>query len=454
MNKASEKANAELVMAEIALKRSDNALAMDWAKRSYDTYSGIDLDLGMMNAALVIAQIHLNSKNGEEAKVLLENNRARMNNIPIPSVKRDYFYWISKCYEKSGAFEKAYANFQDYKAYNDSVSLETMGARSMELDVKYDLANMEQELQDTQRDNEIARSQRNWLLILIFLAVCVIAVAVNAYQIKRKSAEVISEQKKIIEEKQQEVLDSITYASKIQKALLAHSELIDKFLPENFVLYQPRDIVSGDFYWATSVDNEDLFYLAVCDSTGHGVPGAFMSLLNINFMNEAINEKRIHEPNKVFDFVRERLKHHIGKDGQRDGFDGILMCFDRKKNTITYAAANNAPILVSYNGLVSCETDKMPVGLGIKNEPFRVFTINAAKGDVVYMFTDGLADQFGGPEHHNGGKKFKLKNLKELLLQNSKLPLDQQMHIVQKSFLDWKGDLEQVDDVCILGFRV
>ncbi len=454
LNKASEKANAELVMAEIAMKRKENSQAMDWARRSYNTYSTINLDLGIMNAALVLSQIQLNTTHVNEARTLLESVGTRLSKIHIPSMKRDYYYWLAKCFETSGSYEKAYLNYQNYKAYNDSVSAEIMNARSMELDVKYDLVTKEQQLKDTLNEKETARLQRNWLLLLIFLALCVIVVAVNAYRLKRKSAEVISEQKKIIEEKQHEVLDSITYASKIQKALLAHSEMITKFLPENFVVYEPRDIVSGDFYWATSADNDRLFYLAVCDSTGHGVPGAFMSLLNINFMNEAINEKHIHEPGKVFDFVRERLKTHIGRDGQRDGFDGILVCVDRINNHVTYAAANNAPLIVTNTEFVSCETDKMPVGLGIRKEPFRTFTLHGVKGDTVYLFTDGLADQFGGPEFRSGGKKFKLKNLKELLLKNSQLPMDEQRQRVQNAFYDWKGELDQVDDVCLIGFRL
>jgi serine phosphatase RsbU (regulator of sigma subunit) len=213
-------------------------------------------------------------------------------------------------------------------------------------------------------------------------------------------------------------------------------------------LFNPKDIVSGDFYWATK--REHLFYLAICDSTGHGVPGAFMSLLNIGFLSEAINEKDIYEPHKVFDYVRDRLINSLGKEGQKDGFDGILLCINTITNTISYAAAHNEPILISNNTIIELEKDKMPVGIGERKENFNLYTVNASQGDTLYLYTDGYADQFGGPK----GKKFKYKQLNDLLLSNSALALSEQSKILNSKFEEWKGNLEQVDDVCIIGIRI
>ncbi|MBA2612521.1 MAG: tetratricopeptide repeat protein [Bacteroidetes bacterium] len=250
----------------------------------------------------------------------------------------------------------------------------------------------------------------------------------------------------IIEIKNKEILDSINYAKRIQFVLLANSELLNANLPEHYVLFKPKDIVSGDFYWATK--KEGLFYLAVCDSTGHGVPGAFMSLLNMSFLNEAINEKNITSPNEVFDHIRERLISHM--DGGRDGMDAILICFNNNSKTITYSAANNTPIIVRNNKVIELPCDKMPIGKGEKNEGFNNYTFALEKGDNLYLYTDGYADQFGGPD----GKKFKYKQLNNVLLSISKEPAKQQSDSLNHLFSEWKGSLEQVDDVCIIGIKI
>lgn len=258
----------------------------------------------------------------------------------------------------------------------------------------------------------------------------------------------LSESRAILSEKNKEIVDSINYAKKIQYTLLAHANLLQNNLGEHFVLFKPKDIVSGDFYWATKKDN--LFYLAICDSTGHGVPGAFMSLLNISFLNEAITEKNILEPHAIFNHARTRLIENLGKDGQKDGFDGILICFNKTANTITYSAANNSPILFSNNLITELEKDKMPVGVGEKVEDFKSYKINYTKDDTLYLYTDGYADQFGGPK----GKKFRYKQLNELLQTVSSKPLNQQKEILDSTFEDWKCKLEQVDDVCVIGIKL
>lgn len=268
----------------------------------------------------------------------------------------------------------------------------------------------------------------------------------------------LSVQKTLIEEKQKEILDSINYARRIQYALLAHADFLKQHLQQHFIFFKPKDIVSGDFYWATLVKTpeRERFYLAVCDSTGHGVPGAFMSLLSIGFLNEAIKEKGILEPNKVFDYVRMRLIENISKEGQKDGFDGVLVCFERSIDNletfdkITFTAANNEPILIRGGQLTALGRDRMPVGMGEREEPFRVFDYKPLKGDLLYLYTDGFADQFGGPR----GKKFKYKQLNDLLVQHAGLPLEEQNKVLNTHFESWKGVLEQIDDVCVIGIRL
>lgn len=276
--------------------------------------------------------------------------------------------------------------------------------------------------------------------------------------VKERTAE-IAHQKTVIEEKQKETMDSINYAKRIQYALLAHDELMEQNLPDHFVLFLPKDVVSGDFYWATrKLPNEqnhaDLFYLAVCDSTGHGVPGAFMSLLNISFLNEAINEKGIYDPGQILDHTRKRLIENISKDGHRDGMDGILICIDRTSQRISYAAGNNSPVIISQQGIQVLPADKMPVGKSEKTQNFITHQVDFSEGDMLFLPTDGYSDQFGGTGIKPAGKKFKRSNLNQLFETIGSFDTASQKAELSQTLTNWKGEFEQVDDITIIGIRL
>lgn len=259
----------------------------------------------------------------------------------------------------------------------------------------------------------------------------------------------ISIQNNEILQKNQEITDSIKYASRIQYASLTTNGYIKRNSPfDFFIYYKPKDIVSGDFYWAIKKDTK--FFIAVCDSTGHGVPGAFMSLLNISFLNEAINEKNITEPNLIFDYVRQSLIENLSDEEQQDGMDGALLCIDMSTNLITYAAAYNAPVIIRDKQIMINPADKMPIGKGIKVEPFNKYTLDYKIGDCVYLLTDGFADQFGGPK----GKKYKYKQVRNLMSENFEIPINEQAFKFSKSFDLWRGNQEQVDDVTLLGMKI
>ena len=289
------------------------------------------------------------------------------------------------------------------------------------------------------------------LILFVILLVAFSFIMFNRFKVIKKQKNIILEQKDVVEEKQKEIIDSINYAKRIQHALLANENLLNNFIPDHFVFFKPKDIVSGDFYWATK--KEDRFYLAVCDSTGHGVPGAFMSLLNMSFLNEAINEKNIEQPNKILNHVRQRLIENM--DGGKDGMDAILICCKVLNNgkldasEILYAAANNEPILVRDGIIVELPKDKMPVGIGERKESFTLQSLSLEKGDSLFLYTDGFADQFGGPK----GKKFKYRPLNEMLASMSATSFDQHEQLLETTFNNWKGDLEQIDDVCIIGLH-
>jgi len=258
----------------------------------------------------------------------------------------------------------------------------------------------------------------------------------------------IEEKSAVIHENNKEITDSIYYAKRIQYTLLANDSLLQNNLSDHFILFKPKDIVSGDFYWATSKDNK--FYLAACDSTGHGVPGAFMSLLNISLLNEAINIRNIEAPNEICGHVRTKLIESISQDGGQDGMDGVLVCIEKEKKKISFAAAHNAPILIRNGQLIEYKADKMPIGKGERTDNFIQQTIDVEDGDIFYLYTDGYTDQFGGPK----GKKFKYKQMKALIQSICNQPLDEQKKILDAIISNWKGDLEQTDDILIIGFKI
>jgi len=269
-----------------------------------------------------------------------------------------------------------------------------------------------------------------------------------------KEKERINELKLEIEHKHQEILDSVNYAKRIQSALLASKELLRDNLPEHFVFFKPKDIVSGDFYWASKLLNNQ-FSIVTADSTGHGVPGAIMSMLNISGLSEAINAQKLVLPNEILDYTRQRIMEHMSNDGSeeggKDGMDAVICNFDFVNNNLQFAAANNPLWLIRNGELIEFKPDKMPVGKAMGDiKPFTLKEIQLQKGDLIIMLTDGYADQFGGEK----GKKFMYKPLKELLLSINNAPLLDIQHELQNTFDKWKGDIEQVDDVLIIGIRV
>jgi len=261
----------------------------------------------------------------------------------------------------------------------------------------------------------------------------------------------IQKQKDIIEEKNKDITDSIRYAERIQNTVLLPDKQIKELLPNSFILFKPKDIVSGDFYWMTE-KNDKVFFIAA-DCTGHGVPGAFMSMICTTLLNEMINNKGMTKPNEIFHEVRKEiirtLKQKGELDEQRDGMDAILCSWD-KNNTLEFAAAYNPLFLIRNGELLETKPDQQPIGFHTTElKPFTNHEIKLQKGDTVYIFSDGYQDQFGGPKD----KKFKKQKMKKLLLSIQNKNMAEQEEILNKTIEDWKGDIEQIDDILVIGVR-
>lgn len=309
-------------------------------------------------------------------------------------------------------------------------------------------------------------------LFYMLLAVFIIIVIVKIYTrrlelekirleqiVKERTEEVVKQKEEIeqqrdeIADKNRSITDSIEYASRIQTAVLPSDEFAQEILPEHFILFRPRDIVSGDFYWMTKRDNQ--LVLIAADCTGHGVPGAFMSMLGVSFLNEIVNRHEITEASAILNSLRTDIKKTLGQEGKegeaKDGMDIALCIVDLEKMKMQYAGAYNPLYLYRNNELMEVKADRMPIGIYIKEkDSFTNNEIDLQKGDVFYLFSDGFQDQFGGED----GSKFKTKNFKKLLLEIHQKPMAQQREILDKRIDEWRGKWEQVDDIIVMGVRV
>jgi ligand-binding sensor domain-containing protein/serine phosphatase RsbU (regulator of sigma subunit) len=299
-----------------------------------------------------------------------------------------------------------------------------------------------------------------YLVLLVLLVFGLVKWRTARLQKRQKELEIeikhatheIRKQKELVEEKHKEITDSINYAERIQRSFMATKELLDENLPDYFVFFEPKDIVSGDFYWAGKLTNGN-FAWSAADSTGHGVPGAIMSILNISALEKSIETET--QPDKILNRTRriiiDRLKKDGSAEGGKDGMDCSLLVLNPQHTQLTFASAHNQVILIRRGDLIEFSADKMPVGKHQKDTiPFSLQSFDLQKGDTIYALTDGFADQFGGPK----GKKFMHKNLKELLLEVSAKTMAEQRVIIRQTLMDWKGDLEQLDDICVIGVRI
>jgi serine phosphatase RsbU (regulator of sigma subunit) len=363
---------------------------------------------------------------------------------------------LSKALEVTGDFKSALFYSRLVKSLSDSLNDAGNAKRQAELFAEYNYAK-EKAIQDQLNAEQEAKYQQQKIL-LIAASIGLLLVIILAFfifrgsQQKQRANEIISEQKKIVEEKNQEITDSIHYAKNIQQAMLPASDLIDGLFPEHFVFFRPRDIVSGDFYWVGHRGGKK--YFAVADCTGHGVPGGFMSMLGLTLLNEILDEKNITSPEKMLNELRTLVIQSLNKERKagtqftRDGMDVGLICLDGNK--LLFSGANNGIFILRGEELHELEPDKQPVGAHENEKSFTVKEFIVQSGDLIVAYSDGYPDQFGGAK----GKKLMYRRFRSIVAEASKVSNEKRVELLSREFDQWKAGHAQIDDVCVFGVKI
>jgi len=449
-------------------------------KRAFLQFERTEDAQGMVYALLGMASAATGKGNYVKAEEYIRKSIELSEKTNSVLNKQTSYLQLSKTQYSAGKFKDAFNNLELSMALQDTIHQQDAARQIAEVNAKYEDAEKSKKIELLQKEKEITLLNQEELdrkhkvtlyslIAAVFVGLLIASLMYSRFKTKQKANLLLEEknrnieiQKQLIEnknaelgEKNKEITDGIHYAKRIQMALLTSEKYIAKHLKEFFVLYKPKDIVSGDFYWALKTDS--YFYFTVADCTGHGVPGAFMSMIGINLLNDIISERKISNPSLILDIMREEVIRNLNSEDSevesKDGMDMVLCKLNIETRELEFAAANNS--LYIYHAeekeLKEYKGDKMPVGK--YTEKFDSFTrqkIQLKENDMLYAFTDGYPDQFGGPK----GKKYKYKQLEENIHSILHLPMSEQKQNLNNNFENWKGALEQVDDVCIIGIRL
>jgi serine phosphatase RsbU (regulator of sigma subunit)/Tfp pilus assembly protein PilF len=410
-----------------------------------------------------IAGVYSATKKYVEAEKYLLQSMSISDSIGVLDLQMEVRLHLSETYEKTGRLDKALEMYKKAMDIKDTLYNQDKNEEIIRHEMNYEFSKKEA-IETIEKKKQYSSKLISYgisVIITVFL-ILVIVLTVAVFRALRKSQkqQTIIEikntetelQKKIIEEKNKDITASIQYAKQIQNALLREEEHISKHLPEHFILFLPKDIVSGDFYWG--VEKQEYWYFAAADCTGHGVPGAIMSMLGISFLNDIALSEGIHSPAHILNLLRKRIITELRQTGEtggnKDGMDISICCLNLKTYELQWAGANNALNIIRNGKLEETKADKQPIGYYPEMRPFTNHQLQMQKGDSIYIYSDGYADQFGGPK----GKKLTYKRLEKIIIENNNLPMEEQKKLFKQQFIEWKGTFEQVDDVCLVGVRI
>ena len=473
-------------IARVYLKQKLPAAALAHLDTSYSIRRELNDKEGLANTDLVYALYYQQAGDHDKAVTFAQRSLDESIQLKLRTLTKDAHEVLSMAYTGKNNTAGAFYHYREFIALRDSLYNIEKTKEITRKELEFDFARKEQlrkteqerQLAVVQKENEQQRLIRNVSIAFSVVVAIFLFIAVRENRIRQKTQKELEQanhslsssnnelleknatirfQNHTIEQKNREITDSIQYAYNIQTAIMSSEKEFAAHFDDAFVFFRPKDIISGDFYWIGKVDNKIIY--ATGDCTGHGVPGGFMSMLGISLLNEVVNEHELTEPALILSRVRKKVIVALKQKGiageHQDGMDMVICVLDKDAKTLTFASANRSFYIVSGGEndfrLNEYKGDKQPVGIfGRELKPFSQQTIQLNGRDTIYTFTDGFADQFGGPK----GKKFKYKQLQELLLQNANKPMSQQKQALAAAFTSWKGNLEQVDDVCVIGVKI
>lgn len=449
-----------------------------------DKEKGVDYFLKAHNAAMqsqnpysiamsfnTLSSVELEQKDYNKALFYISESLKYAINANAKDLILQAYETYSKIYSEKGDYKNAYTYQKLFIQVNDSIFNSEKTKQIMELSEKYESEKKQKEIELLNKEKEkqaaISSEQnkkKNIIIISVITGLCLLLIF-SSFLFNR--FKVIKKQKFIIEVKQKDITDSINYAKRIQEAILPIDDEFKTAYPDSFVLFKSKDIVSGDFYWISTNPNEfpgidkaegenwrvKNPLVAAVDCTGHGVPGSLMSMMGNSLLNKIVDTHKITKPSEILNTLRTEIINSLKQHGDNENKDGmdIALCAVYE-DKIEFSGANNPIYIIRKNGsLEEIKGDKMPISYTDEElRPYINHAINMEKGDSFYIFTDGYADQFGGKDN----KKFKYKQLKDLLVSVYSRPMEEQKQVLNQTIEKWKGTNEQTDDILIIGIRI
>jgi serine phosphatase RsbU (regulator of sigma subunit)/lipopolysaccharide biosynthesis regulator YciM len=426
-------------------------LALENVKRSLELREQSGDKKGIAVSTTMLGKIYCTMRDYKNGIIYLEKGRELSKEIDLNIAALEELEILARAYYATGRLDDAQEMDEEIRLLKEEEDEKKLQERVAELETEYKTKEKDAQIQI----QELSLKRRSLYLWgaagFIILLWVILGVSYNAYRNKQKTNALLEKKNKEITRQKEEITDSIHYAQTIQRAILPPEKLLQKYLPDSFVIFKPKDIVSGDFYWTEKV--KDRVYFAAVDCTGHGVPGAFMSIIGHNGLNRAVKDFKLTHPAEILDKLVELVTEALHAENQgeiKDGMDVALCCLDTEQRKLEYAGAYNPVYLIRDKEVLEFKADRQPIGAFEKRLPFTNHEIQLQKDDCIYVFSDGVVDQFGGEK----GKKLSSKRMKEMLLSVVHLPMAQQYTELHNRFTAWQGKEEQTDDVTLIGVRV